>query len=138
MRVALFYPCCTCEGRLPLGVTDWIRYSFLMAEQFKQWNSRACAITIPKAFVPSSNSSVVEELSAEIAGLLDQATLRTVQVTSNRRFVLEFSNPSTAAEVMRNGIGFRGVHLTPTVAFYKLTSLFVKRAPFGVPDDEFV
>ena len=109
-----------------------------MAEQFKQWNSRACAITIPKAFVPSSKSSVLEELSAEIAGLLDQATLRTVQVTSNRRFVLEFSNPSTAAAVMRNGIGFRGVQLTPTVAFYKLTSVFVKRAPFGVPDDEFV
>jgi hypothetical protein len=109
-----------------------------MAEQFKQWNSRACAITIPKAFVPSSKSSVLEELSAEISGLLDQATLRTVQASSNRRFVLEFSNPSTAAEVMRNGIGFRGIHLTPTVAFCKLTSVFVKRAPFGVPDDEFV
>ncbi|CAB4031583.1 zinc finger CCHC domain-containing 3-like [Paramuricea clavata] len=109
-----------------------------MAELYKQWNARACAVTIPKAFVQSSKSSVLEELSAEIAGLLDPATLRTVQATSNRRFVLEFSNLSTAAEVMRNGIGFRGVHLTPTVAYYKLTSVFVKRAPFGVPDDEFV
>ncbi|CAB4045399.1 Hypothetical predicted protein, partial [Paramuricea clavata] len=79
-----------------------------MAELYKQWNARACAVTIPKAFVQSSKSSVLEELSAEIAGLLDPATLRTVQATTNRRFVLEFSNPSTAAEVMRNGIGFRG------------------------------
>jgi hypothetical protein len=109
-----------------------------MAEHYKQWNSCACAITIPQKYVQSSKSSDLKDLSAEIASLLDPATIKTVQATSKRRFVLEFSSAAAASTIMRQGIDFRAVQLTPTVAFHKLTSVFVKRAPFGVPDDEFV
>ena len=110
----------------------------VMAEHYKQWNSCACAITIPQKYVQSSKSSDLKDLSAEIASLLDPATIKTVQATSKRRFVLEFSSAAAASTIMRQGIDFRAVHRTPTVAFHKLTSFFVKRAPFGVPDDEFV
>ena len=39
---------------------------------------------------------------------------------------------------MTAGIDIEGVHLTPMVAFDKLTSVFVSRVPPRVPDDQFV
>ena len=39
---------------------------------------------------------------------------------------------------MSAGIDIKGVHLTPMVAFDKLTSVFVSCIPSRVPDDQFI
>ena len=107
-----------------------------MAESFfKSWNKTSCALSIPQRMAQSCST---EELAAKITAALDSSTVRTVQATAKRRFLLEFSSFSAASSVMTVGIDIEGVHLTPMVAFDKLTSVFVSRIPPRVTDDQFV
>ena len=107
--------------------------SFPMAESFfKSWNKTSCALSIPQRMAQSCST---EELAAKITAALDPTT---VQATAKRRFLLEFSSVSAASAVMTAGIDIEGVHLTPMVAFDKLTSVFVSRIPPRVTDDQFV
>ncbi len=110
--------------------------SFPMAESFfKSWNKTSCALSIPQRMVQSCST---EELAAKISAALDPNTVLTVQATATRRFLLEFSSVSAANAVITVGIDIEGVHLTPMVAFDKLTSVFVSHVPPCVPDDQFV
>ena len=102
---------------------------------FKSWNKTSCSLSIPQRMAPSCST---EELAAKITSALDPNNVRTVQATSKRRFLLEFSSFSAASSVMLTGIDIEGVHLTPMVAFDRLTSVFVSRIPPRVPDDQFV
>ena len=110
--------------------------SFPMAESFfKSWNKTSCALSIPQRMAQSCST---EELAAKITAALDPTTVRTVQATAKRRFLLEFSSVPAASAVMTAGIDIEGIHLTPMVAFDKLTSVFVSRIPPRVTDDQFV
>ncbi len=110
--------------------------SFPMTESFfKSWNKTSCALSIPQRMAQSCST---EELAAKNTAALDPSTVRTVQATSKRRFLLEFSSFSAPSSVMTAGIDTEGVHLTPMVAFDRLTSVFVSRIPPRVPDDQFV
>ncbi len=110
--------------------------SFPMAESFfNSWNKTSCALSIPQRMAQSCST---EELAAKITAALDPTTVRTVQATAKRRFLLELSSFSAASSVMTAGIDIEGVHLTPMVAFDKLSSVFVSRIPPRVTDDQFV
>ncbi len=85
-----------------------------------------------------AQSCSTEELAAKITAALDPTTVRTVQATAKRRFLLEFSSVSAASSMMTVCIDIEGVHLTPMVAFDKLTSVFVLRITPRVTDDQFV
>ncbi len=54
------------------------------------------------------------------------------------QFLLEFSSVPAASSVMTAGIDIEGIHLTPMVAFDKLTSVFVSRIPPRVTAHQFV
>ncbi len=111
-------------------------FLFPMAESFfKSWNKTSCALSIPQRMAQSCST---EELAAKITAALDPTTVRTVQATAKRRFLLEFSSVPAASAVMTAGIDIEGIHLTPMVAFDKLTSVFVSRIPPRVTDDQFV
>ncbi len=110
--------------------------SFPMAESFfESWNKTSCALSIPQRMAQSCST---EELAAKVTAALDPTTVRTVQATAKCRFLLEFSSVSAASSVMTAGIDIEGVHLTPMVAFDKLTSVFVSHIPPRVTDDQFV
>ena len=85
-----------------------------------------------------AQSCSTEDLAAKITAALDPTTVRTVQATAKRRFLLEFCSVPAASAVMTVGIDIEGIHLTPMVAFDKLTSVFVLRIPPRVTDDQFV
>ncbi len=85
-----------------------------------------------------AQSCSTEELAAKITPALDPSTVQTVQATAKRRFLLEFSSVPAASAVMTAGIDIEGIHLTPMVAFDKLTSVFVSRIPPRVTHDQFV
>ena len=102
---------------------------------FKSWNKTSSALSILQIVAQSCNT---EELAAKITSASDPNTIRTVHATSKRRFLLGFSSFSAASFVMSAGIDIEGVHLTPMVAFDKLTSVFISRIPPHVPDDQFI
>ena len=54
------------------------------------------------------------------------------------QFLLEFSSVPAASSVMTAGINIEGIHLTPMVAFDKLTSVFVSRIPPRITAHQFV
>ena len=119
-----------------LSGSEMTSTSFPMAESFfKSWNKTSCALSIPQRMAQSCST---EELAAKITAALDPTTVRTVQATAKRRFLLEFSSVPAASAVMTAGIDIEGIHLTPMVAFDKLTSVFVSRIPPRVTDDQFV
>ena len=110
--------------------------SFPMAESFfKSWNKASCALSIPQGMAQSCST---EELAAKISAALDPTTVQTVQATAKCRFLLEFSSVSAASSVMTAGIDIEGVHLTPMVAFDKLTLVFLSRVPPRILDNQFV
>ena len=119
-----------------LSGSEMTSSSFSMAESFfRSWNKTSCALSIPQRMAQSCST---EELAAKITTALDLNTFRTVQATAKRRFLLKFSSFSAASSVMTAGIEIEGVHLTPMVAFDRLTSVFVSRIPPRVLDDQFV
>ena len=119
-----------------LSGSEMTSTSFPMAESFfKSWNKTSCALSIPQMMAQSCST---EELAAKITAALDPTTVRTVQATAKRRFLLEFSSVPAASAVMTAGVDIEGIHLTPMVAFDKLTSVFVSRIPPRVTDDQFV
>ncbi len=119
-----------------LSGSEMTTSSFPMAESFfKSWNKTSCTLSILQKVAQSCST---EELAAKITSALDPNTVRTVQATSKRQFLLEFSSLPAASSMMSAGIDIEGVHLTPMVAFDKLTSVFVSRIPPRVPDDQFI
>ena len=73
-----------------------------------------------------AQSCSTKELAIKITSALEP---NTIQATSKRRFLLKSSSFSAASSIMSAGIDIEGVHLTPMVAFDKLTSVFVSHIP---------
>lgn len=102
---------------------------------FANWNQTTSLFHLPKKLVGRSKLS---QLRAELVRAIGETKVSGVQALSGHAFRVQFKSASWRHQFDINGIGFRGVTITPRPAYEEVKSVFVDRAPFQMPDQMIV
>ena len=104
--------------------------SFTQAD-FAQWNQTTSVFYLPKRLVGKSK---VTQLRTELVKTIGESKVSAVQALPGLKFRVCFTSPSVRSSYHINGLTFRGLTITPFLAYEEVKAVFADRAPPQMPD----
>ena len=101
------------------------------AADFQRWNQTTSVVHLPAKLVGKDK---IPKVRGEIVKAIGEKKVAAVQAWSPTKYRVEFQSFSYRHAAGVNGISFRGVTLTPHLAYEEVKSVFVDRAPLQMPD----
>ena len=102
------------------------------AADFTKWNQTSSCFRIPKQLIAKES---ISQVRVSLIPAIGSAKVYAIQALPENKYRLEFTSQQHKNFFDTHGLDFRGVNITPTLAYEQFIRVIIDRAPIDMPDE---
>ena len=102
------------------------------AANFTKWNQTSSCFRIPKQLIAKES---ISQVRVSLIPAIGSAKVYAIQALPENKYRLEFTSQQHKNFFDTHGLDFRGVNITPTLAYEQFIRVIIDRAPIDMPDE---